>query len=322
MSELNTSARVLITGGTGFAGSHLTEALLEAGFQDIHVTTYSGENEFLAQKIGAENIHKLDLTDLQATKEVFKLIQPNHVYHLAALAFVGKSFDQADRVLQNNITLQQNVLLAIRDEVPSARMLVVGSAEEYGVSVSDDEIPYTEAHPFRPINPYAVSKVAQDMLAYSYFISYKLDIVTVRPFNHIGERQSTDFAIPAFTQQIVAIENGEQEVLRVGDLSTIRDFTDVKDTVRAYILVMNSGVSGEAYNIGSGKGYVMQDMVDMLAELSSSDISIEVDQSRMRPHDIPKMVANIDKIKQLGWEPTIEIKDTLQRVLNWYRNNK
>lgn len=322
MSEIAKKPRILITGGTGFAGSHLVEALLEAGYSDIHVTTYSGENGFLADKIGKENIHTVDLTNLEETKQLFKTIQPQKVYHLAALAFVGKSFDEADRVLQNNITLQQNVLLSVRDEAPDARILIVGSAEEYGVSVSQEEIPYAEDHPFRPINPYAVSKVTQDMLAYSYFISYKLDIVTVRPFNHIGERQSTDFAIPAFSDQIVAIENGEQEVLKVGDLSTIRDFTDVKDTVKAYIAVMENGKSGEAYNVGSGKGVLMSDMVKLLAQLSSVDIKIEIDESRLRPHDIPKMVANIDKIKELGWKPTIDIQETLQRVLNWYRNNK
>jgi len=313
--------KILITGGTGFAGSHLVEALVEQGYENIHVTTYKGENKFISDLIGEDNIHELDLTSKQATADLINALQPDQIYHLAALAFVGKSFDEADKVLSNNINLQQNVLLAVRDHCKNARLLVIGSAEEYGVSVSDDEMPVSESHPFRPINPYAVSKVTQDMLSYSYHISYKLDIVTVRPFNHIGERQTTDFAVPAFTRQIVSIENGEQDQLNVGDLSTIRDFTDVKDMVNAYIIVMNKGKSGEAYNIGSGVGIKMSDIVDMLAKLSQKEIKVVKDESRLRPHDIPKMIADNSKIKELGWQPKISINQTLDRIINWYRTN-
>ena len=313
--------KILITGGSGFAGSHLVEALIAKGYSDIHVTTFTGENAFLGELIGAENIHQLDLTNAQATAELFKQLQPTQIYHLAALAFVGKSFDEADTVLMNNITLQQNVLLAVRDNCKTARLMVVGSAEEYGVSISEDEIPVNESHPFRPINPYAVSKVTQDMLAYSYHISYGLDIVTVRPFNHIGERQSTDFAVPAFSRQIVAIEKGEQSQLNVGDLSTIRDFTDVKDMVLAYISVMEKGKAGESYNIGSGVGIKMSEIVEKLAAFATTEISVVTDESRLRPHDIPKMVANNDKIKELGWRPVIPLDETLERIINWYRQN-
>ncbi|GIK83944.1 MAG: GDP-mannose 4,6-dehydratase [Patescibacteria group bacterium] len=313
--------RILITGGTGFAGSHLVEALLEQGYSDIHVTSFSGEDSFIARLIGSENIHRLDLTDSESTAKLLQSLQPDQMYHLAALAFVGKSFDEADRVLMNNIAVQQSVLLAVRDHCKKARLLVVGSAEEYGVSISEEELPVSETHPFRPINPYAVSKISQDMLSYAYFVSYDLDIVTVRPFNHIGERQSTEFAIPAFTKQIVAIERGEQTELKVGDLSTVRDFTDVKDVVRAYILVMNKGKSGEAYNIGSGTGVLMSAIVEQLSALATKEIVIVTDKSRLRPHDIPKMVANNAKMKLLGWEPTIPLEETLRRVMSWYRNN-
>lgn len=313
--------KILITGGTGFAGSHLVEALLEQGYTDIHVTSYSGEDEFMTQLLGAERIHKLDLTNATATAELFKTLQPIQIYHLAALAFVGKSFDEADKVLTNNILLQQNVLLALRDYCKIARLLVVGSAEEYGVSISEDEIPVSEFHPFRPINPYAVSKIAQDMLSYAYAISFGLDVVTVRPFNHIGERQTTDFAIPAFIKQIVAIERGEQAQLNVGDLLSIRDFTDVKDVVKAYILVMNTGQKGEAYNIGSGVGVQMSEIVEKLSQLARKEIKIVTDATRFRPHDIPKMVANNAKMKALGWEPQIPLDETLQRIIEWYRTN-
>ncbi len=312
--------KILITGGTGFAGSHLVEVLLEQGYENVHVTSFSGGSIFVENLIGANNIHKLDLTKKQATNNLIENLRPDQIYHLAAFADVGKSFDKAESLLANNITLQLNILGAVKEFVPESRLLIVGSAEEYGISISDDEIPCDENHAFRPINPYAVSKITQDMLGHAYFVSFGLDIVTVRPFNHIGERQSTDFALPAFTNQIVAIERGEQEKLMVGNLTAIRDFTDVKDVVNAYTIVMNKGKKGEVYNIGSGKGVRMIDVVQKLASFSTKDIIIEEDKSRFRPHDIPKMVVNNDKIKSLGWSPKIPLEDSLLRIIESVRN--
>ncbi|MCB9812919.1 MAG: GDP-mannose 4,6-dehydratase [Pseudomonadales bacterium] len=312
--------KILITGGTGFAGSHLVEALQSKGFENIHTTSFGGGSEYLANLIGKANIHQLDLTNAENTNILLKELVPDQIYHLASFAYVGKSFEKADELLANNITLQLNLLKAVKDFVPKARLLVVGSAEEYGVSKSEDELPCDEDHKLRPINPYAVSKIAQDMLAYSYHISFNLDIVTVRPFNHIGERQSPDFAIPAFATQIVAIENGSQDKLRVGNLSAIRDFTDVKDMMLAYIIVMNKGETGEVYNIGSGVGIKMSEVVKKLASLSIVKIDIEEDPSRIRPLDIPKMVAKNDKIKSLGWTPTISLDDSLARIIDSIRN--
>lgn len=313
--------KILITGGTGFAGSHLVEALIESGYKNIHVTSFSGKNSFVSSLLDSDRIHKLDITDKVATASLLEKLVPDQIYHLASFAYVGKSFDSKDEVLNNNINLQLSLLNAIKEITPKARLLSVGSAEEYGVSEDESELPCRENHVFRPINPYAVSKITQDMLSYSYHISFGLDLVRVRPFNHIGERQSIDFAVPAFTKQIVAIEAGDQEILKVGNLSAIRDFTDVKDMVKAYILVMNKGKSGEVYNIGSGKGIEMHAIVEKLATLSSLKVNIAVDDSRFRPHDIPKMVADASKIKELGWEIEHEIDETLERIINWYRTN-
>ncbi|NCO12514.1 MAG: GDP-mannose 4,6 dehydratase [Candidatus Pacebacteria bacterium CG_4_10_14_3_um_filter_34_15] len=313
--------KILITGGTGFAGSHLVEALLAHGYEDIHVTSFSGSSEFMEKLINKDNIHQLDLTNRQDTESLIKELQPTQIYHLASFAYVGKSFEKAEELLNNNISLQLNLLKAVKEFAPNARLLVIGSAEEYGVSLSDDEIPCDEDHKFRPINPYAVSKITQDMLAYVYYISFNLDIVTVRPFNHIGERQTSDFAIPAFTNQVVAIERGEQEKLLVGDLDAIRDFTDVKDMVEAYIVVMNNGQKGEVYNIGSGIGVRMSDVVQKLVSLSTKEIIIEEDKSRLRPHDIPKMIVNNDKIKSLGWSPKISLDDSLARIIEFARSS-
>lgn len=312
-------ARVLITGGTGFAGSHLIEALTEQGYDDIHTTSHGSVVPEIMAFLPEDHFHKVDLTDAEATAQLIEQLQPDHIYHLAAFAFVGKSFEKAPDVFRNNVTLQINVLEAVRQFAPEARVLIVGSAEEYGISESEDELPIDENHALRPVNPYAVSKITQDLLGYAYAHSFKLNVLRVRPFNHIGERQSEDFVVPAFISQIVKIENGEQEALRVGTLETERDFTDVKDVVRAYITVMEKGDPKEVYNIGSGQAISMKALLDMMLSMSETEVRIEEDPDRMRPSDIPIMVADNTKIKTLGWEPQITLEETIKRIFNWYR---
>jgi GDP-4-dehydro-6-deoxy-D-mannose reductase len=315
---MNQDLRILITGGTGFAGSHLVEALLKKGLTDIHVTNFSDTPSLVHQLLPADNIHTVDLADAEATAKLFYALQPNHVYHLAAYAAVGDSFQKTKAILENNLILQLNVLDAIKRHVADARTLVVGSAMEYDFSqVKAPTI--DEQVPLGPVSPYAVSKVLQDLLGYSYARSYQLDIVRTRPFNHIGERQSPDFVVSAFAQQIVAIEKGQQDSLQVGNLEAVRDFTDVKDVVQAYITLMEKGLAGEVYNIGSGRGYTVRQILDMLIELAKVEITVQTDPNRLRPADVPITVANIDRIKQLGWQPTIDIKQTLQRVLEYWR---
>ncbi len=310
---------VLITGGTGFAGSHLVELLVSQGVQNIHVTQYSDKGQAEVPAFAQVTRHTVDLTDRTATNELVAAVKPTQVYHLAAFAYVGKSFEKAAEVLQNNIQLQVTVLDAIKLHAPSARVLIIGSAEEYGMSVDESEIPITEDHPLRPVNPYAVSKITQDMLAYSYFQSYNLNIIRVRPFNHIGERQTDDFAVSAFAKQIVAIERGEQTHLKVGNLSGIRDFTDVTDMVRAYQILMEKGIPGEVYNVGSGVGIEMERIIQILSSLSTVPVQIEIDQSRLRPLDIPVIVANNRKVAALGWQPTVPLETSLQRVVAYWR---
>lgn len=316
----NSSETILITGGTGFAGSHLVEHVIEQGYTNVHVTQFSNKALPDLAAFKSVQVHSVDLTDATATQELIKTVQPTQIYHLAAFAFVGKSFEKGASVLSNNILLQVNVLEAVHQFAPQARILLIGSAEEYGVSEKDSEVPITEEHPFRPVNPYAVSKVAQDLLGYAYSKSYGLKIVRVRPFNHIGERQTDEFAVAAFAKQIVMIEKGQQRVLKVGNLSGIRDFTDVKDMVAAYKLVMEKGSVGEVYNIGSGVGTSMQTIVDQLVAQAKKPIPVEIDQTRMRPLDIPTIVANNEKIRKLGWQPTISVAQSLERVLAYWRN--
>lgn len=310
---MDTTSPILVTGGTGFAGSHLIDALLQKGYTNIYSTTFS-EVEPGSMTLAADHYVKVDLSDATRTQELFSRIQPAWIFHLASFAYVGKSFEKAKELFANNINLQLNVLEAVRLACPQARILTIGSAEEYGMVPPTIE-KIDESVALAPINPYAVSKVTQDLLAQSYFLSYKLQIVRARPFNHIGIRQSGDFAIPAFARQIVAIERGEQETLKVGSLSAVRDFSSVKDMVQAYILLMEKGVVGDVYNIGSGVGVKMQTVVDTMISLSKVPISIEVDPTRIRPLDSPGLIADNRKMMSLGWSPMIDMKDELANVL-------
>ncbi|MBP7774186.1 GDP-mannose 4,6-dehydratase [Candidatus Woesebacteria bacterium] len=310
---------ILVTGGSGFAGSHLLEHLITAGGSGLHATRFGTKEPLSPLVEAAVQFHSIDLTDQNAVVTLIQQLRPTAVYHLAAFSFVGQSFQKGSSVLFNNIQLQINLLEAIKEFSPETRILVIGSAEEYGLS-EPEEIPIQESHPLRPVNPYAVSKIAQDLLAYSYAVSYDLDIVRVRPFNHIGERQTSDFAVPAFAEQIVAIERGSLRELRVGDLSGVRDFTAVEDMAAAYSIVMQHGKKGEVYNIGSGRGVSMQEIVDLLISYAQVPIKVVVDPTRFRPLDIPTIIANNERIRSLGWEPTISLETSLQKVLNYWRN--
>jgi GDP-4-dehydro-6-deoxy-D-mannose reductase len=309
---------ILVTGGTGFAGSHLLDLLVQVQPEsELHATSFRGKNDgTLPSSI---TIHPLDMSDAEAVNTLIKELQPTQIYHLASFAAVHGSHSNPAAVLQNNITLQVNLLEAVRNYSPKSRVMVTGSGEEYG-QVEPQQVPVNENVPLTPVNPYAVSKVAQDLLAQAYYLSYGLDIVRVRPFNHTGERQTADFVVPSFAKQIVCIERGEQTDIKVGNLDAVRDFTDVKDMVKAYAVVMEKGVAGAVYNIGSGKEVKIQDILDQLRALSTTDIKVVVDQTRIRPLDVPRMIADNGKIKELGWEPTIPLTETLQRVLAYWRS--
>ena len=314
---MHRDAKILLTGGTGFVGSHMTEYLLSQGYTNITLTTLNGSEE-----VPNATVYQVDLSDADQTFACFEHCKPDYIVNLAAVATVGNSFEKAKAMVSVNAAIMLSVLEAMRKVTPTAKMLQVSSAAVYGISTSEDEVPQSEQHPFRPVNPYAVSKLTQEFLAQTYARSYSLDIVYVRSFNHTGERQTSHFAIPAFAEQIVAIEQGEQHTLLVGNLEAIRDFTDVKDVVRAYQLLLTSGISGEVYNLGSGKGYSMKEVLDMLISFSTTNIRVSQESELLRPLDIPVSIADNEKITALGWRPEITLSDTLQRVLEWQRKQK
>lgn len=308
-------AKILITGGTGFVGSHLVEHLVAAGEQDIHVTAYRDAAGYVAQLIPAENIHQLNLTDYQATDQLLAQLAPEEIYHLASLANVGQSFDKIQFVLQTNLQLQLNLLEIVKNRVPQARLLSVGSALAY----KSAEMPVNEEAVLGPDNPYALSKVIQDLLSYTMSRMADLDIVRALPFNHIGERQAAGFVVADFARAIAAIEKGQQDKLAVGNLETIRDFSDVKDVVAAYSLLMKKGQRGEAYNIGSGRGYQIKEILERLLTLAQRPIEVVSSSEKFRPVDQKYLVCNNEKIKNLGWQPQHQLDETLARILNWWR---
>lgn len=314
-----TTNTILITGGTGFAGSHLVEALLESGEKNIHVTTYDLRESYVQTLLPENQIHQLDLTDKEKTFEVLQKVRPNQIYHLAATAAVGSSFHNTKKILDNNIELQLNLLDAVKEYAPKAKILAVGSALEYDTDQIKNGESLSENTPLGPSSPYALSKILQDMLSHLYAHTHNLSIVRVRPFNHIGERQAPGFVVADFTKQIVEIENDRQSEIRVGNLKAIRDFTDVKDIVQGYITLMKHGKIRQVYNLGSSQGYSIQEILDMLVDMAKKPIPVEIDQEKFRPIDVETVIADNKKMQLLGWKPTITLKDSLKRILNWQR---
>lgn len=314
--------KVLITGISGFVGSHLAEYLLTQEAYSIY-GTYLSESSLVNI---ASLKEKLTLTqiDLQDEKKVFTLIEeikPDIIFHLAALSSVGQSFEKPAETIINNVVVQVNILEAVRRlKLTETKILIVTSADVYG-KVAKEDIPIDEETKFQPANAYAISKITQDFLGLQYFISYKLKVIRARPFNHIGPRQATGFVIADWAQKIAKIEKGMLEpILRVGNLEAQRDFTDVRDMVKAYALLIEKGAIGDVYNIGSGVSHKIADVLTMLLSFSKVQISIDVEPQLLRPEDSPERVCDNRKFVQLtGWKPTISLETTLKETLDYWR---
>lgn len=312
--------KALITGVGGFVGNHLVRHLLDQGDVDVIGTTFLAPEEYPDLASFDMELRQVELTDDDAVRALLDETRPDHIYHLAAQSFVPESFANPWGTLSNNIKAQLSIILAMIKLDLSSRLLVVGSAEIYG-PVSPEDIPIDEQQPLRPPSPYSVSKVAQDMLGLQYYISHNLPIIRVRPFNQIGPGQSKQFVAPAFASQIAAVEAGQQEpVLYVGNLDAKRDFTDVRDMSRAYRLVMALGEPGAVYNIGSGQAHSIQEVLDVLLNMSDAAIDVQPDPARMRPTEVPIFVCNPARIRATtGWEPTYSLEQTLADVLTDWR---
>jgi len=311
--------KVFITGASGFVGSHLAEYLSVIDEFELFGTVF-GSGQEIDQWIPKDHQFQLNLMDRDEVIATIKSLQPDWVVHLAALTSPAASFDDPRATFTNNIEAQINVLDGVRQVKTQSRTLIIGSAEEYG-KITNDDLPIDEATPLNPMSPYAVSKLAQDFLGLQYHLSYGMDIIRLRPFNHSGERQAPFFVLPTFAKQIAEIEKGIQPpIMKVGNLDAIRDFTDVKDMVRAYVMALEKGKAGEIYNLGSGTGIKIQDLLDTLLSKATCDIKVESDPERMKPSDVPILIADSTKFnKECGWKAEIPFTETVDRVLHYWR---
>jgi len=313
--------RALITGITGFVGSHLAEYLLSKNYEVFGTVRWRSKRDNIAhlEAKKAITLFDTDIKDPGSVRGTVASAKPDEIYHLAAQSFVPASWSAPAETLDTNIQGQLNILEAAREVVPGAKVHVVGSSEEYGL-VYPEEVPITEDQPLRPLSPYGVSKVAQDMLGWQYFQSYGLNVVRTRAFNHTGPRRGEVFVTSSFSRQLAEIAKGRREaVIKVGNLEAKRDFTDVRDVVRAYHLVVTKGKPGEVFNICSGIGRSVQSVMDLLLEISGLDVKVERDPARMRPSDVMVLEGSFERIKKsLGWQPTIPFEKTMRDLYEYW----
>ncbi|MCK9461606.1 MAG: GDP-mannose 4,6-dehydratase [Proteobacteria bacterium] len=299
--------KALITGGEGFVGGHLKTELEENGYQ-----------VFLTSRVAQEGYIKMDLCDYEEVRSVINEVKPDVIFHLGAIAFVPSSWQDAELTMNVNLNGSLHLLDAVRSIGIDPVIQLAGSSEEYGM-VYPEETPMTEENPLRPLSPYAVSKIAMDFLAYQYHKSYGLKTIRVRAFNHSGYGRGEAYMTSTFAKQLVEIEKGKRDLIKHGDLSSIRDITDVRDTVRAYRLLTEKGKYGEVYNIGTGKGYSAQEILNKLSKLMAMTPKTEIDPDRMRPSDVKILIADASKVKaETGWEPQYSIDETLSEVLRYW----
>lgn len=308
--------RVMVTGATGFVGQHLMR-LLAAGHSELFGTYLNPPGRHDSQ----EHV-KLIACDLRRADEVQHLmedVRPDHVYHLAALSSVRNSFEDVRAVYESNFLATLNVLEVIRNTNPSARVLLVGSGHCYG-KVKRNDMPIRENQPLVPDSPYGVSKAAADMLGSQFFQNYGLHVIRARPFNHTGPGQSPHFVCSDFARQFAAIEFGVQApIIKVGNINVRRDFSDVRDVVRAYTRLIAKGTAGEAYNVGSGRAVSLRRVLAILQSWCPQKVRIEVDKQRFRKGESTISFGSIRKLKQrTGWHPEFELRTTLRDLyLHW-----
>lgn len=310
--------KVFITGGEGFVGNHLINYLLNETNYEI-ISTYFMESTF-NEKNNRVQFVKLDIRKKEDVENLLIIQKPDYIYHLAGISFVPASFTNPLLTHETNFLGTFNLYEAIRKINLNTSILFVSTSEVYG-QVDDNSI--NEEKILKPQNPYSVSKASAELLSYQYYKNYGLKIKIARPFNHIGIGQSENFVIPNFAKQIADINKSDKkQIIEVGNLDAIRDFTDVKDIIRGYKYLVESDYNGEIFNLCQGKGYSIKEILDILLSFSDEKIEVKFDEKRMRPSDNPNIIGNNKKIeKALDWKPIIDIRTTLLEVYNSYKNN-
>lgn len=303
--------RILVTGAGGFVGRHLLTTLLRGGDEVV-----AASHRPFAAPAGVP-VEVFDLADAGRTAAAVGRHRPAGVIHLAAQASVRLSWTDPAGTYATNITGTGNLLEALRER-PDTRVLLVGSAQQYGNARLDR--PLREDDPPDPPSPYAVSKVAQEMIGRLYRRTFGLGTVMARAFNHTGPGQSAEYAVGSFCSQIVAIERAEQPPrLRVGSLDTVRDFLDVRDVVAAYRLLLERGTPGEAYNVASGEGRSIGDLLKILLDAAGLTGTVEVEEAPPRAGDPESLIGDSSRLRGLGWEPGVVMEQSLLDTLHWYR---
>ena len=320
--------KVLITGISGFVGSHLADYILEnhPEVEILGLVRWRSPKENIKHILDKITLCYGDLVDLPSLQTIFEKHRPDVIFHFAAQSYVDFSFQAPIATLEANVIGTANLFETIKKLKLSSDydpiICVASSSECYG-QVKKDEVPVKENNPFRPASPYAVSKVAEDMLAFQYWLSWKIKIIRARFFTHTGARRGEVFVVSNFSKQIAAIEAGLQKpVIKVGNLDSVRTFLDVKDAVKAYWLLVNKCPPGEVYNIGGVETMTVGEMLNKLLKLSRvKDIKVEVDPVRLRPSDVTLQIPSVDKfIKETGWKPEIKFEKTLEDPLNYWRD--
>jgi len=316
------AVRVLITGVTGFVGSHLAEYALARGAEVWGSCRWRSKTENIDHMREKLHLVECDLRDLSSVQHLVEQSAPDYIVHLAAQSFVASSWHTPAETLYTNSVSQVNLLEAIRPRKADApRFLAIGSSEEYG-QVFDDELPIRETNPLRPLSPYAVSKVTQDLMGYQYFQSYGMPIIRTRAFNHEGPRRGDVFVTSNFARQVAEIEVGKRApVIHVGNLKARRDYSDVRDIVHGYWRLLESGDPGDVYNLCTGRAWAIKEVLDfMLANSRVQGIETKEDPSRLRPSDVPILLGDATKIeKAVGWRPQIPFEQTLRDTLEYWR---
>lgn len=314
--------KALITGISGFVGSHLAEHLLATTGWQVAGTVF-GPYGSIASLRGRLDLYPAELSRLEVMTFILEQARPDAIFHLAAQPLVSASREDPWGTLETNIRVQLNVLEGVARVRPQCRVLIVGSSEEYGL-VRPEDLPIDEDTPLRPLSAYALSKVAQDLMGLQYYLTHRLHVIRARPFNHIGARQRTGFVAPDLACQIAAIERGERPpIMEVGNLEARRDFSDVRDVVRAYALLVTQGEPGEVYNVGSGQSHSVQEALDTLLAMSRVPIQVRQDPNRMRPSDMPDVVCDASRIRErTGWQTTIAFEQSLRDVLGYWREHQ
>ena len=305
--------KVLITGIDGFVAGYLSEYLLKNDYDVYGITIKE------SYKNARIKILKMNLLDVENVNNVIKNISPDMIFHLAGQSAVGLSWQKPVLTIDVNVNGTLNLLEAVKNSNVNSKILIVGSSDQYGI-IKPENCPIKETQPQIPQSPYGISKKTQEEIGKLYVKAYNMNIIFVRAFNHIGARQSENFVVPDFASKIVKIEKDANPLLKVGNLDTLRDFTDVRDIVRGYVMLLENGKIGESYNIGSGNVVKVKDILEKLVSLSNKEIKIEIDKEKFRPVDVPIVQYDNAKIrKDTEWIPEISIDETLKDVLEYWR---